>query len=92
LKKPQGVIESGDITIGCNWAQDAGIYLFTMGYDNSQVRARYSYVYIWEDGQWKISHHHSSVMPEKFLAASSSAGMIKAGLLMIVSVLFLGFF
>ena len=92
LKKPQGVILSGDITLGCNWAQDAGIYEFTMGADGSKVRARYSYVYVLENGQWRISHHHSSVMPEGFLKGSSSAGMLKAGLLMIVSLLFLGLF
>ena len=64
-----------------------------MGKDGSKVRARYSYVYVMEDGQWKISHHHSSVMPEKFLAAAaSSAGMIKASLLMIVDVIFFGLF
>jgi hypothetical protein len=55
LKKPQGVIEYGDIFIGCNWAQDAGIYEFTMGKDGSKVRARYTFVYIWEDNDWKIS-------------------------------------
>jgi len=63
-KKPQGVILSGDIFIGCNWAQDAGIYEFTMGKDGSKVKARYTYVYVYEDGEWKISQHHSSVMPE----------------------------
>jgi uncharacterized protein (TIGR02246 family) len=63
LKLPQGVIESGNILIGNNWAQDAGIYVFTFGVDNSTVRARYSYVYIWEQNQWKISLHHSSLMP-----------------------------
>ncbi len=91
-KKPQGVILSGDITMGCNWAQDAGIYEFTMGADGSKVKARYSYVYVWEDGQWRISHHHSSVMPEGFLkAASSSAGFLKISFLMIAGLVALFF-
>eukprot|EP00536_Pseudo-nitzschia_multiseries_P005234 jgi/Psemu1/238352/estExt_Genewise1.C_950080 len=64
LKEPQGEILSGDIRIGENWAQDAGIYEFTMGATGDKVKARYSYVYVYENGQWKISHHHSSVMPE----------------------------
>ena len=85
LKKPQGVILSGDITMGCNWAQDAGIYEFTMGKDGSKVKARYSYVYIWEDNQWKISHHHSSVMPEGFLQSSSS--FLKMSLVMMAGLL-----
>ena len=68
-KQPQGEILSGDIIIGNNWAQDAGVYEFTMGIDGSKVKGRYSFVYVFEDGEWKISHHHSSVMPEAYLAA-----------------------
>lgn len=66
-KKPQGKITEGEIIVGANWAQDAGIYEFTMGVDKSKVTARYSFVYVFEDGEWKISHHHSSVMPEGVL-------------------------
>lgn len=62
--QPQGIILDGYITIGNGWARDAGIYEFTMGADGSKVKARYSFVYVYEMGQWKISHHHSSVMPE----------------------------
>uniref|UniRef100_A0A7R9VN40 Calcium/calmodulin-dependent protein kinase II association-domain domain-containing protein n=1 Tax=Pseudictyota dubia TaxID=2749911 RepID=A0A7R9VN40_9STRA len=73
LKKPQGVIQDGEILIGTNWAQDAGIYEFTMGATGDKVKARYSYVYVYEDGDWKISHHHSSVMPEAFLGPAKPA-------------------
>mmetsp|Transcript_35879 Transcript_35879/g.65822 ORF Transcript_35879/g.65822 Transcript_35879/m.65822 type:complete len:479 (+) Transcript_35879:68-1504(+) len=66
-KKPQGKIIESNITIGHNWCQDAGIYEFTMGTTGDKVKGRYSFVYVWEDGEWKISHHHSSVMPEAFL-------------------------
>jgi hypothetical protein len=55
LKKPYGVIEYGDIFIGCNWAQDTGIYEFTMGKDGSKAKARYTFVYVLEDNEWKIS-------------------------------------
>jgi len=69
-KKPQGEILESYITIGHNWCQDAGIYEFTMGATGDKVKGRYSFVYVWEDGEWKISHHHSSVMPEAFLGPS----------------------
>ena len=35
-----------------------------MGTTGDKVKGRYSYNYVKEDGQWKIQHHHSSVMPE----------------------------
>jgi len=66
-KQPQGEILESNVTIGHNWCQDAGIYEFTMGATGDKVKGRYSFVYVWEEGQWKISHHHSSVMPEAFL-------------------------
>ena len=71
LKKPQGEILESNVLIGDNWCQDAGIYEFTMGATGDKVKARYSFIYKLEDGQWKIAHHHSSMMPEAQLAASS---------------------
>ncbi|KAK1742714.1 hypothetical protein QTG54_006311 [Skeletonema marinoi] len=62
-KKPVGKILEGNVKIGPNWAQDAGIYEFTFQ-DGSSVQGRYSFVYAYENGQWKISNHHSSIMPE----------------------------
>ena len=66
-KQPQGEILESHVTIGNNWCQDAGIYEFTMGATGDKVKGRYSFIYVWEDGEWKINHHHSSVMPEAFL-------------------------
>jgi len=63
-KKPQGEILEGNIHIGDGWCQDAGIYEFTMGTTGDKVKARYTYTYVFEDNQWMIAHHHSSVMPE----------------------------
>ena len=65
LKEPQGEIIEGFIKIGNGWASDTGIYEFTMGATGDKVRARYTYMYVEEDGIWKIQHHHSSVMPEE---------------------------
>ncbi|EJK63042.1 hypothetical protein THAOC_16321 [Thalassiosira oceanica] len=69
-KKPQGEILESNVTIGHNWCQDAGIYEFTMGATGDKVKGRYSFVYVFEDGEWKINHHHSSVMPEAILGSS----------------------
>jgi uncharacterized protein (TIGR02246 family) len=66
-KKPQGVIVESNVIQGEDWCMDAGIYEFTMGATGDKVKARYTYVYTFEDGGWKIAHHHSSVMPEAFL-------------------------
>mmetsp|Transcript_17053 Transcript_17053/g.24779 ORF Transcript_17053/g.24779 Transcript_17053/m.24779 type:complete len:232 (-) Transcript_17053:212-907(-) len=63
-KRPVGKILEGEIFIGNNWAQDAGIYEFTFN-DGSKVKAPYSFVYPFENGQWMISHHHSSLMPQE---------------------------
>ena len=61
--QPQGTIDKRFIKIGCNVAQDVGTYTFGFK-DGSKVSARYSYVYGFRDGQWLITHHHSSAMPE----------------------------
>ncbi len=66
-KKPQGEVLQSNVVIGHDWCQDVGIYEFTMGLTGDKVKGRYSFVYIWEDDEWKISHHHSSVMPEPIL-------------------------
>eukprot|EP00536_Pseudo-nitzschia_multiseries_P012988 jgi/Psemu1/261071/estExt_Genewise1Plus.C_5280010 len=72
LKEPQGKILESFVTIGTNWAQDVGIYEFTMGATGAKVKARYSFVYTFEGGQWKIAHHHSSQMPEEVVPGPAS--------------------
>lgn len=62
-KKPVGKIESRTIRTGCNKATDSGVYTFTFG-DQSSVKARYTFTYVWDGKAWKISSHHSSAMPE----------------------------
>lgn len=61
---PQCMILESHVTTGVNWAKDVGIYEFTMGVDNTKVNARYSLVYLFEENDWKIVHHHTSIMPE----------------------------
>ena len=48
--KPQGEIVSSNVIVGTNWAQDAGIYEFTMGSTGDKVKGRYTFVYVFEDG------------------------------------------
>lgn len=67
-KKPSTIVTTTDHSSGPGWAKDAGVYEFTMGATGDKVLARYSFVYVYEDGVWKIAHHHSSVMPEALLA------------------------
>ena len=62
-KEPSVKILDGRITMGRGWAQNIGIYEWNFG-DGSRKRARYTFVYVYKYGGWKIGHHHSSAMPE----------------------------
>ncbi|CAM5189374.1 hypothetical protein CDEF62S_04176 [Castellaniella defragrans] len=46
-------------------AADSGLYTFTMGSTGQKVHARYTYVYQWINGQWLITSHHSSLVPDQ---------------------------
>lgn len=61
---PSGKIDSRQIEIGCNSAVDAGLYTFSFAKTGAVVHARYTFTYAWRDGQWLITSHHSSAMPE----------------------------
>ena len=65
--KPFGTIVSRNLKQGCNKLTDAGVYEFQVTKNGEQmvVPARYTFVYEFRNGEWKISHHHSSMMPEK---------------------------
>ncbi len=66
---PVGKIDTRTVKSGCNWALQAGTWTVTLtdpasGVKND-VKARYSFLYQFEDGKWRIEHLHSSAMPEK---------------------------
>ncbi len=66
-KRPRGRIDTRTIQSGCNVAMDMGTYTFSLMDSTgitSEVAARYTFVYLFRDGAWKIAHHHSSAMPE----------------------------
>lgn len=69
-RHPEGRIDDRLIEVDCNSAVDSGIYTFRFG-DGSQVRARYTFTYKRIDGDWLISSHHSSAMPERPVPAAS---------------------
>ena len=66
---PVGTINSSSYKIGCNTAARLGTWTVQLTDAatgaKTDVKARYSFIYRLEDGQWKIDHLHSSMMPEK---------------------------
>jgi TonB family protein len=65
-QRPRGRIDTRTIHTGCNMAVDMGTYTFSLMDDKgttSEVAARYTFVYEYRDGAWKILHQHSSAMP-----------------------------
>lgn len=75
-KHPRGHIDSRSIQLGCNLAIDVGTYTFSLldqAGTPAEVAERYTFVYAFHDGEWRIVHHHSSAMPEIAIAASVTA-------------------
>ena len=66
--KPVGTIDTSTVEVDCNTATRVGTWTVALtdaatGAVNN-VRARYSFIYRFENGDWKIDHLHSSMMPE----------------------------
>jgi uncharacterized protein (TIGR02246 family) len=66
---PVGTIDSSTIDLGCNVATRVGTWTVRLTNPDTgaaaDVKARYSFIYKYENGKWKIDHLHSSQMPEK---------------------------
>jgi uncharacterized protein (TIGR02246 family) len=64
---PQATIKTRIVHVGCNIADDVGLYDFMVEGDQpgtrKQVRARCTFVYAPVHGKWLIVHHHSSALP-----------------------------
>ena len=64
---PVGHIQTSTITLGCNKATRVGTWDVTLTnpktHKKSVAKARYSFIYRYEDGHWMISHLHSSLLP-----------------------------
>ena len=62
-KGPQGTLDEQNIRIFGDLAINSGVYTFRFN-DDSQVQARYTFVYRQQADGWLIIEHHSSAMPE----------------------------
>ncbi len=71
-RRPEGRIDDRVIEVDCNSAIDSGLYTFRF-MDGSSVKARYTFAYKRVNGEWLISSHHSSAMPEKAAVAGQGA-------------------
>ena len=69
VSRPVAKIDTSTVRLNCNTATRVGTWTITLTdpktHKKSDVRARYSFVYKFDDGQWWIKHLHSSLMPEK---------------------------
>lgn len=66
-KSPVGHIDTSSVRLGCNMAARMGNWTFTLTdpatHKKSLAHARYTFIYTYEGGHWRIAHLHSSVMP-----------------------------
>ena len=66
---PVGTINTSNVRPGCNMLTNVGTWTVQLTDaatgTKSDVKARYSFIYKYENGAWKIAHLHSSMMPEK---------------------------
>ncbi len=65
---PQGMITSSTVKTDCNSASRLGTWTVTFTDSatgkKTDILARYSFIYRYAGGQWKIDHLHSSMLPE----------------------------
>ena len=66
--RPVGQINTSAVSIDCNTAARVGTWTVTLTNPTTgavtNVAARYSFIYKYEAGSWKIYHLHSSANPE----------------------------
>lgn len=66
--KPVAHLDTSTIRLGCNTAAKFGTWTIDLtdaaAGQQSEVHARYTFVYKFDHGQWRIDHLHSSRMPE----------------------------
>ncbi|MCF8050144.1 MAG: SgcJ/EcaC family oxidoreductase [Desulfobacterales bacterium] len=65
-KKPVGRIDEQNIRVFGDIAVNSGLYTFTLSENGKEtdVAARFSFVYRRDGDRWQIIEHHSSILPE----------------------------
>jgi uncharacterized protein (TIGR02246 family) len=63
--RPSSRIVLRQIDTGPGFASDAGLYAFTLAATGQELLVRYSFTYRLIAGQWSITTHHSSALPEQ---------------------------
>lgn len=67
-KSPVGHIDTSSIRLGCNMAARMGNWSVDLTDkktgEKSTAKARYTFVYRYADGSWRIEHLHSSLLPD----------------------------
>ena len=61
-RRPEMYVDSEWSDIGCNTVVSGGRYTFHMA-DGHVAKARYLFAFRFEAGRWRISGHHSSLVP-----------------------------
>jgi uncharacterized protein (TIGR02246 family) len=68
-KSPVVRVDSSTVRVGCNIAERVGTWTWTLTdpvtHTQSRAAARYSFIYRYDGGEWRIDHLHSSLMPEQ---------------------------
>ncbi|MCP9808983.1 SgcJ/EcaC family oxidoreductase [Cyanobium sp. HWJ4-Hawea] len=62
-RHPDATVTSHSVLLGCNQAVDAGSYRFELHNPEETVEARFTFVYGFDGENWRIEHHHSSLLP-----------------------------
>lgn len=64
-RRPAGRVTERHTQTGWDMQVDMGSYVFRFA-DGSEVAARYTFVWRPLAGCWRITHHHSSALPERY--------------------------
>ena len=81
VKRPRGHIDSRTIQTGCNMALDTGTYTFSLMNDKGTTTnetARYTFIYQYRDGAWKILNQQASVLVDPAASAATDAQIAAA--------------